>query len=225
MGLRLLGEFAESVGLEPASVAFIGVDVDFEFERGIHADDKFVESHGERAVDFQFHGVEVLHSIVGGIVWMHVSVWLGAYDTLVHLEIAVRSHQHATGSAFDRAGHGDWNVEAEGNRIRVGELDLIEIAAGAEDAEIGNNPAAWTDEGDGFFRGVLAVLVEPLHGRELVARAEKRFHGRLRQVAVAGGDIDEQSVGRFRSLWQRQSHAGVNLFPNEVFNNSSGRGL
>ena len=174
-------------------------------------------------MDFEFHGVEVFDAVVGGIVRVHVDVRLGADDAFVELEIAVGSHQHAAGGAFDIAGHADRDVEAERDGIGVGEFDLVEAAAGAEDAEIGNDAAAGANESDRLLGAVLALLVEPFHRRQLVARPEQGFHGGLREVAMAGGNVNQQCVGDLGRGGERQSHAGINLFANKVFDNSSGR--
>jgi hypothetical protein len=43
--MELADEFTESIGLEAAGVAFIGIDVDFKFEGGIDAHDELVKGH------------------------------------------------------------------------------------------------------------------------------------------------------------------------------------
>mgnify|MGYP003429900033 CR=1 FL=1 len=53
--------------IQVARVAFVGIDVDFEFEAGINAHDEVVEGHAERAVDLEFHHIEVFHAVERGV--------------------------------------------------------------------------------------------------------------------------------------------------------------
>ena len=81
-------------------------------------------------------------------------------DAIGHLEKAGRAHQHAARRAGDVAGEADRDVEAEGDRVGEREFHLVEVAARPEDAEVGNDPAAWTNEGDGLLGGELVLLVQ-----------------------------------------------------------------
>ena len=90
-----LDELAEGVRAEAACVALIGIDVSFQIEALVNANDDVIEGYRTWAVDLHLHGVEVLHTIEHGIVRVHVHVGLGADDSLVHFEISVRAHQHA----------------------------------------------------------------------------------------------------------------------------------
>jgi hypothetical protein len=93
----------------------------------------------------------------------------------------------------------DWRmgtVETERDGIGEGELDLVEVAARAEDAEIGDHAAARADERDGFLRGKLILLIEPLHRRELRALAEERLDRLRGQVAMPRADVHQQGIRR-----------------------------
>ena len=105
---------------------------------------------------------------------MHVDVRGGADHALGQLEKAGGAHEHAAGRALDVAGAAHRNVETQGDGVGEGELDLVEVAAGAENAEIGDHAAARADERDGFLGRELALLIQPFLRMELVALAEER---------------------------------------------------
>ena len=58
-----------------------------------------------------------------------------------------------------------------------------------------------------------------------MAWAEKRFNSLLGEVAMSGGDIDQQWIGSLRSGWQRNAETGIDLFTNKVFYHCSWGGL
>ena len=195
--------------------------MDFEFEGGVDAHDQVVEGHAEVAVDLEFHHVEMLHAVVGGIVRVHVDVGLGADDAFVHFEVTVGAHQHAAGSAGDVARHLGGDVEAERDGVGEGEFDLVQVAAGAEEAKVRDHAAARSNESDGFLSGVLAVLIEALHRSQLMTRTEEGFDSLLGEVGVTGGDVYQQSVGRLGLLGQGKAHLGVNLLADHVLDDGT----
>jgi hypothetical protein len=77
-----------------------------------------------------------------------------------------------------------------------GQLHLVEVAARSEDAQVGDHPAARADQGQGFLRRELILLIQPLHRRQPATGSEQRFHGLRREVAVAGADVDDQRMRR-----------------------------
>lgn len=195
--------------------------MDFEFERFIDADEEAVEGGGEVAADGEFHEVACFYFVVSGVVGVHVDVGGGTDDALLHLEEACGAHEHTAWGTCDVTRGADGDIEAEGNGVCKGELDLIEVAAGAEDAEVGDDAAAGADEGDGLLGGVLAFLVEPLHGAKLVALAKEGFHGLGREVAVAGGNIDYQGIGRGSLTGDREAHLTINALADELLDNAA----
>lgn len=92
MRVLLFNKFAESVRFESACIAFIGIDMGFQVEALVDANNDIVKGYRAWAVDFHFHDVEVLDSVEGGIVWVHVHVWLGANNAFIHFEVSVGSH-------------------------------------------------------------------------------------------------------------------------------------
>ena len=60
----------------------------------------------------------------------------------------------------------------------------LNVAARAEDADARDHPLPGADHRDRLVGGEVGRLVERLHRRELVARAEEDVDVRLRQVAV-----------------------------------------
>lgn len=165
---------------EAAGVALVGVDVDFEFKGGIDTDEDLIKRQTNVATDAKPHKRLILDTIEGSIFRRHMDVRCGAYDTLIHLKETGGPHQHTTGRAGNVAGVADRYFETEGDRIRRGEFNLIEIAAWTENTEIGNDATAGPNQGDGLFGSILALLVEPLLGRELMPFAEKHFDRLLR---------------------------------------------
>ena len=58
-------------------------------------------------------------------------------------------------------------VDAEVDAVGVGEFDLGVIAAGAEDADVGDDALSRADDGDGLLAGELAGLIEVFELGEL----------------------------------------------------------
>lgn len=141
----LLDKFAESIRFEPAGVTFIGVDVSLKIEAGVNPDNDVIVGGGAWAVDLELHGVEVLDAVEGGVVRVHVDVGLCSDDAFIHFKIAVGAHEHAAGSAGNVSRHANGNVEAKCDRVGECKLHLVEVAAWAENAEVGNHPAARAD--------------------------------------------------------------------------------
>jgi len=146
-----------------------------------------------------------------------------ADDTFRHLEKSSRSHEHAAERAFYIAGNPQWQVEAKGDPVCVGKFNLVEIATGPQDSEIGNNAAAGADESERFFGRKLSLLVEPFMNRELVAFAEEGFDSFRSEMAVTGANINYQRVGGGRSLRQCFAKALIDSLSNEVFDHGAVR--
>src|SRR6266478_9260949 len=60
-------QFARCIRLEIARVSFIRVNVDFEFEALVHADQHFVESETASAADLKPHFAAGLHAVVASV--------------------------------------------------------------------------------------------------------------------------------------------------------------
>ena len=54
------------------------------------------------------------------------------------------------------------NFKTQRDGIRVRQLHLVQIAARTQNAQIGNHPAARTDQRDCFLRRKLSFLIQPL---------------------------------------------------------------
>ena len=124
----------------------------------------------------------------------HVDVSHCPDDALGQFDHALGADEHAAGRPLDVARDADRKVDAEGDAVGEGELDLGVAAAGAEDADFGQHPAAGADDGDGLFCGEVAGLVEVLLDFQLRAWAEEDFEVFLREVHVPGRDVDDQRV-------------------------------
>jgi hypothetical protein len=94
----------------------------------------------------------------------------------------------------------------------------IEVATGAEDAEIRYHPAARADQGDRLLRRVLTLLIQPFHRRERAPLAEQRLDRLRGQVAVAGAHIDHERVGRERPAGRCTPQPFVKSAANHVLN-------
>ena len=149
---------------------------------------------------------------------MHVNMALGADDADGHFKKSCRAHQHTTGRVLDVAGTAQGNFKTERNGVGVSQLNLVKIAARAEDAQIRDHAAARSDERDRLLRGELAIHVEPLVNGEFRALAEKRFHRVLREMAVTCADVDDKRTRRGSHARQRLAKLGVNRLSNHVFN-------
>ena len=88
----------------------------------------------------------------------HVDVAHGADDALGHLKKSLRPHQHAAGRPLDVPGNAQRNVKPQRDGVRVSQFHLVEIAARAENAQIGDDPAARADQREGFLGGKLPSL-------------------------------------------------------------------
>ena len=109
----------------------------------------------------------------------------------------------------------------ERNGIRVGQLDLIQTPARAEDSQIRNHAAARADERDRFLRGKLSIHVKRLVRAQLATFAKKNFHRFRREVAMPRADVDDERTlpaGRAR---QGLAKLGVNRLSNHVFDDGA----
>ena len=116
-----------------------------------------------------------------------------------------------------KQGRSGLGIEAQRDAIGVRQFHLIQIAAGAENAQIGNDAAARTDERDSFFRGKLSFLIKPFVDGEFVAGAKKRFDGLGRKMAMARADVHDQRIWGGRVVRQRLAKTLVNRAANEMF--------
>ena len=169
IGWKSFDQFARGVGLEIAGIALVGIDVNFEFETFIHTAKHLVQSDAAIAGDLEFHMVALFHSVKFCIGRSQMNVAHGADDAFRHLKKSSRAHKHATERSFDIAGTAQGQFKPECNAVGIGELDLVQISARAEDTEIGDDAAARPDERESFFGSELAVLIEPLVNGELMA--------------------------------------------------------
>lgn len=175
--------------------------MDFKFESGINADDQVVELRGAAGSgDFEDDFVQMFDAVKFGIVWRHVNMAGGADDAVFHFQHPLGAHDVSAGGAFDVAGHADGDVDAKLDSVGEGEFHLGEVSGGAEDAEIGDDSFAGSDEGDGLIGGELSILVEPLVHGQLGTGAEENFQVFRGNVHVAGGAVDQEgwALGRAR---------------------------
>src|SRR5690242_16295237 len=70
-GSKSFHQLARGVGLEIAGVAFIGVDVDLEFEAFVHAHQHFIKRDRARPANPQLHFVAGLHPVIFRVGRMH----------------------------------------------------------------------------------------------------------------------------------------------------------
>ena len=92
-------------------------------------------------------------------------------------------------------------VDAQRDRVGERELHLTVVAAWTEDSKVGDHAMAGTDDGHGFLAGEEAVLVERLVRSQLVAGAEEALQVLRRDVAVSGGDVDDEAALRGSGQW------------------------
>ena len=151
-----------------------------------------------------------------GILRTHVNVAHGPDHSFWYLEEAGRAHQHAARRVLDVAGNPQRNIEAKRDRIRVSQLHLVQVPAGAENAEIGNDPAPRANQRDRFLGRELPVLIQPLVRLQLVAAPEKPFDCLLGEMTMPRADVHNQAVGRGRRPRQRQIKPLVDDFSNQL---------
>ena len=97
------------------------------------------------------------------------------------------------GAAGDLPGEAEGDVlEAEGDGVAEGQLDLARAPQRPQDAEVRDQPVLRPDEGDGLLGGEVAVLVERAQGRELVAGTVEPIEVRPADVHVPGRHVDDQ---------------------------------
>jgi hypothetical protein len=138
-----------------------------------------------------------------------------------HLKKSRRPHQHRAGRAGDVAGRAQGNVKTERDGIGVGEFNLVQIPARAENSQIGNHAAARPDERDRFFRGKLSFLIKPFVNLKLVAFAEKHFDRYWREMTMPRADVDDERVHSARGARQWLAKLGINGLSNEMFDDSA----
>src|SRR5205823_9618642 len=104
-----------------------------------------VETDAAGTADFQLHVAAGFYAVKVRVIRRHVHVTHGANHAFLHFEKSRGAHQHGAERAFDVAGNSQGQFEAERDAIGVSEFDLVEVAARAENAEIGNDAAARAD--------------------------------------------------------------------------------
>src|SRR5205085_2653803 len=114
-------------------------------------------------------------------------------------------------------------IKSKGNAIRVSEFDLVEIAAWAQYAQVGNNAAARSNQRKSFFRRKLPLLIKPLVDGELVPLSKKNFDRLLSEVAVPGTHINHQRIRPRRRFGQLPSEPLIDRLANQVFYHRSVR--
>ena len=136
MGLKngLLAQLTRGVWFEIHRVALVGVDVNLQFETLIHTNEHLVKRHRARPADLQLHAVPCRHAVMRCIFRMHVHVSLGADDAVRHLKESLRAHQHTARCALNLARLSQRDIEAKRDRVRVGQLHLVQRPARAKDA-------------------------------------------------------------------------------------------
>ena len=202
-------------------VAFVGIEVDFEFDFLAGPDDDFLKNgRAVAAFNAEVHFVSILNAVVGAVGRSHVDVPHGADDALAEIDDSLGTDKDATRCAFDIAANADGQVDAEANPVGEGEFDLGLAPTRAEHADVGDHATTGAEDGDGFLGGVETVLIKPLRGGQIVL-PEQGFDMFLREVAVPGGDVDKERVwfvaGRrfFRAVDHAQT--GPQDFPDNVF--------
>src|SRR5690606_31404901 len=100
--------------------------------------------------------------------------------------------EETAGRPLHVAADADGDVETERDGIGEGEFHLRVATAGAEDADFREHSATGTDDGDGFFGGEVAFLIEPLRRSEGATLAEEDLDMLLREMAVPCGDVDDE---------------------------------
>ena len=137
--------------VEVDGVPFIGIDVDFEFDFRVFADDNvFQDSRAACGFNSQVQVIAVRAAIISTVSGRHVHV-TGCTD---HAEFqfndAFRSHQNAAGGAFEVATDANGNIESQRDRVGKSKFDLSVTTAGTEDTHVRNHPAAGANNGDRY---------------------------------------------------------------------------
>ena len=135
-----------------------------------------------------------------GVLLADVQVALGDDDALAQLDLALRPDQLTCAGALDVAALADGCVDAEVAGVGGGELDLIGLAHGAEDGDVGLLTLG-ADDGQALVAGELARVGQVLALGQLIALAEQLFHRLLRQVDVTGGCFNHKRHSDYSFLF------------------------
>src|SRR5208282_2029777 len=87
------------------------------------------------------------------------------------------------------------NFQSQRYGIRERQLHLAVIATRTQDAQIGNHPVPWTNDGHRLLGREEAILIERFEGGQLAALAEEALQILLGDMAMPSGNVDHQ-LGR-----------------------------
>ena len=168
-------------------LGFVGVDVHRGRAADVHADDDVVEDQlAALAAAGDADDLLILDAHGRGVLLADVQVALGDDDALAQLDLALRPDQLTCAGALDVAALADGRIDAEVAGIGGGELDLIGLAHGAENGDVGLLTLG-ADDGQALVAGELAGVGQVLALGQLIALTKQLFHRLLRQVD--GADV------------------------------------
>src|SRR5262249_48361261 len=117
------------IGLQTAGISLIRIDVNFQFESRVHADQHLIKSHSARAANLQLHFIPAFDSIKVSVSRRHVHMAQRADYPLLHFKKSRWSHEHATQGPIDISGKSKRQVKSKGDAISVRQLYLIQVSA------------------------------------------------------------------------------------------------
>src|SRR5208283_4400779 len=161
-----------------------------------------VERDARFPANTQFHKIAMLHTVVFRFRRIHEHMNGGANDALLQFDHALRTHDETAGGAINiaREAHRDV-LQTQANDIGERQLDLGTVTKRAENTQIGDEATARTNQGDGFFGGKVAGLVQRVIHGEFMARTEEEIEMFATEMDVPSGGVDDK--GRYRSFCMR----------------------
>ena len=123
-----------------------------------------------------------------------MNVTFGTNHALRHVDGALGAQHRAAGRAFVIAAGAEGQIKAEVNAIRVGKLDLGVISDRTENANVGDDPLAGSDDRDQLLAGKLTLLIQIFHLGQRGTRPEECFEICLAHMHVPGRNIHHQRM-------------------------------
>lgn len=186
-------QFDFGSAVQEACVAFIGVDVDFQFRCFVGSDQNVVKD-GRAVVtdDLQLHHVAVRHAVMFRVGEIHVRVSGGTDDALFQLNAADRADQNTSGCSINLSAVPDRGIDPQRDRIGECQFHLAGSTCRSQNANARQHASTRADDHHRLFGRVKAVLIEIFVGFEHRTGTEQNLDVFVRQVDVTRRYTDAQ---------------------------------
>ena len=154
---------------------------------GIRAPPHSGTAFADRALRGHLNTILILETKSGGLLGTHMDMAQRADDAGFECHGSAGTLEHDTRSAREISGLAHRRVDPEREGIGSGQFHLIDRSWRSDDAHV-RYPSVRTDQGHGFFGGVLSGLHQVGMRVKPVFVAEQSLDDRFGEMDVAGGD-------------------------------------